>query len=120
MEAGEDDNLIVQKLINNPSALGIFGYSFLENNAAHVKANPIDGVMPSYDAIEAGDYQVARSLFIYAKRPDALTVPGAMEFLRELTSDAATGSDGYLALKGLLPLGKDEHEAMKRMLREKE
>lgn len=113
-EAGEDDNLIVQKLINNPSALGVFGYSFLESNAANVKANAVDGVMPDYDAIESGRYHVARSLFVYIKNAHADTVPGLREFAVELTSDAASGDDGYLVVKGLLPLGDDDHEAMKQ------
>ncbi|MBX9726550.1 MAG: PstS family phosphate ABC transporter substrate-binding protein [Rickettsiales bacterium] len=112
-EAGEDDNLIVQKLINNPDALGVFGYSFLESNAAKVKANAVDGVMPDYDAIESGTYHVARSLFVYIKNAHADTVPGLHEFARELTSNAASGDDGYLVVKGLLPLGDDDHELMK-------
>ena len=112
-EAGEDDNLIVQKLINNPDALGVFGYSFLESNAAKVKANPVDGVMPDYDAIESGSYHVARSLFVYIKNAHADTVLGLREFGVELTSDAASGNDGYLVVKGLLPLGDEDHAVMK-------
>lgn len=117
-EAGEDDNLIVQKLINNPEALGVFGYSFLESNAAKVKANPVDGVMPNYEAIESGSYHVARSMFVYIKNAHADVVPGLREFAIELASDAASGSDGYLAVKGLLPLGDDEHAAMKKVAAE--
>jgi phosphate transport system substrate-binding protein len=116
VEAGEDDNLIVQKLINNPAALGVFGYSFLESNAALVKANPIDGVAPHYDSIEAGDYKVARSLYVYVKNAHLDKVPGLGAFARELTSDAASGEDGYLVMKkGLLPLGEDDHAAMKKV-----
>jgi len=115
VEAGEDDNLIVQKLINNPTALGVFGYSFLESNAAVVKANPVDGVMPDYEAIEAGNYKVARSLYVYVKNAHLDKVPGLGAFARELTSDAASGEDGYLVMKkGLLPLGDDDHVAMKK------
>lgn len=114
-EAGEDDNLIVQKLINNSGALGVFGYSFLESNAAKVKANAVDGVFPDYDAIEAGRYHVARSLYVYVKNAHADTVPGLREFARELASDAASGEDGYLVLKGLLPLSDAEHEAIKKI-----
>ncbi|MES2984777.1 MAG: PstS family phosphate ABC transporter substrate-binding protein [Pseudomonadota bacterium] len=115
IEAGEDDNLIVQKLINNPGALGVFGYSFLESNAALVKANAVDGVMPSYAAIEGGNYHVARSLYVYVKDAHLKTVAGLGEFARELTSDAASGEDGYLIMKGLLPLPKTEHNAMKKV-----
>ena len=116
VEAGEDDNLIVQKLINNTNALGVFGYSFLEGNAASVKANAIDGVFPTYDAIEAGDYHVARSLYVYVKNAHLGKVAGLGEFARELTSDAATGADGYLVMKkGLLPLNDADHAAMKKV-----
>lgn len=117
IQAGEDDNLIVQKLVNNSNALGVFGYSFLDANAALVKANPVDGVMPSAEAIETGTYRVARSLFVYVKNAHLASVPGLREFVVELTSDAATGPDGYLIIKGLLPLPKAEHEAMKARAR---
>jgi phosphate transport system substrate-binding protein len=114
VEAGEDDNLIVQKLSSNHDALGVFGYSFLEANGAAIKANAVDGVLPSYEAIESGTYQVARSLFVYVKRDHVGNVPGLAEFARELTSDAASGGDGYLVLKkGLLPLGDDKHTQAK-------
>ncbi len=113
VEAGEDDNLIVQKLINNPTALGVFGYSFLESNMALVKANSVDGVMPDYDAIESGRYHVARSLYVYVKNAHAERVAGLREFAVELSSDAATGEDGYLALKGLLPLSEADHQVVK-------
>lgn len=116
IEAGEDDNLIVQKLINNTQAIGVFGYSFLESNAAVVKANPVDGVTPNYDAIESGSYHVARSLYVYVKNAHFDKVPGLREFTAEIASDAASGEDGYLIMKGLLPLNDAEHEAMKRVV----
>lgn len=112
VEAGEDDNLIVQKLINNPDALGIFGYSFLESNAATVKANAVDGIMPDDEAIKMRRYRVARSLFVYFKNSHVGMVPGLQEFARELVSDAASGDDGYLVTKGLLPLNEADHKAM--------
>lgn len=114
IEAGEDDNLIVQKLMNNPVALGVFGYSFLEGNASRVKANPVDGVLPEYDTIENGKYTVARSLYVYVKNAHIGKTPGLREFAVELTSDAASGPEGYLVLrKGLLPLGEKAHDAAK-------
>ncbi len=117
IEAGEDDNLIVQKLVGNPQAVGVFGYSFLESNASLVKANAMDGVLPDYDAIESGKYEVARSLFVYIKNAHVGLVPGLAEFARELTSDAATGEEGYLVIqKGLLPLKAEDHEAMKKVV----
>lgn len=115
IEAGDDNNLIVQKLSANPQALGLFGYSFLESNASLVKANPIEGVMPSEENIVSRRYPVARSLYVYVKDAHVGTIPGLAEFLRELTSDAASGSEGYLVFKGLLPLPEAEHAAMKKV-----
>ncbi len=115
IEAGDDNNLIVQKLIGNPEALGIFGYSYLETNGALVKANAVDGVMPSAAAIVDGSYPVSRPLFVYIKNAHANLVPGLREFAVELASDAASGPDGYLVMKGLLPLSAREHEAMKKV-----
>lgn len=111
IEAGENDNLIVQKLTGNPDSLGLFGYSFLEQNAGLVKANPVDGVMPNFADIVSGRYEIARSLFVYLKPEQQ--VPGLREFSMLLTSDAAVGADGFLVLKGLLPLSPVEHQQMK-------
>lgn len=116
IEAGENDNLIVQKLTGNEHALGIFGYSFLEQNAAIVKANPINGVMPTFEAIVGGDYKVARSLYVYVKNQQ--DVAGLREFATLLTSDAAVGDDGFLIMKGLLPLHHVEHAKMKEVAAE--
>lgn len=116
IDAGEDDNIIVQKLTNNPDALGLFGYSFLEQNAALVKANSIDGVMPSFDSIVAGKYHVARSLFVYLKGEHLGEVDGLAEFAKLLVSDAAVGPEGFLVMKGLLPLPKAEHDKIKGAL----
>lgn len=110
VEAGENDNLIVQKLVANPDALGIFGYSFLEQNAAAVKAVEIDGVLPTYETISGGTYKVARPLFVYAKKQHMDVVPGMKEFIAEYISDKAIGADGYLADKGLVTLPKDVAE----------
>jgi phosphate transport system substrate-binding protein len=104
IDAGENDNLIVQKLEANSAAVGIFGYSFLEENAAKIKGAEIDGVGPSYETISSGDYKVARPLFVYFKKQHIGAVPGIKEFLEEFASDKALGEDGYLAAKGLVPL----------------
>ena len=104
VEAGENDNLIVQKLQANPTALGIFGYSFLEENASTIKGTEIDGVTPTYETISSGDYKLARPLFIYAKKQNVGVVPGVAEFVAEYVSDKAIGTDGYLADKGLITL----------------
>lgn len=114
IEAGENDNLIVQKLIANPETLGIFGYSFLDQNASHVKANPINDVMPSFETIASGEYSVARSLLVYVKAQHQDIVPGLHDFARALVSDEAVGEDGYAVAKGLIPLPAPEHAAMKQ------
>jgi phosphate transport system substrate-binding protein len=110
VEAGENDNLIVQKLTANPDALGVFGYSFLEQNAAAVQAVEIDGVSPSYETISDGTYKVARPLFVYAKKQHMDVIPGMKEFIAEYISDKAIGEDGYLADKGLISMPKDVAE----------
>lgn len=104
VEAGENDNLIVQKLESNPRALGIFGYSFLEQNADKVQGTAIDGIVPDFDTISAGTYEVSRPLYFYVKKAHVGVIPGIREYLKEFTSDSAWGDYGYLADKGLIPL----------------
>lgn len=118
IDSGENDNMIVQKLTGNKEALGIFGFSFLEQNAEFVKANPIDGINPTFDAIADGSYGIARSLFVYVKRQHTDVVPGIMEFSQEFTSDAAVGEDGYLILKGLIPLPPEKHKEVKAIAKD--
>jgi phosphate transport system substrate-binding protein len=104
VEAGENDNLIIQKLATNPKAFGIFGYSFLQQNEGKMKAAAIDGDMPNYESIANGNYKGARVLYIYAKKAHLGIVPGMLEFLTEFTSTQAIGEDGYLIDKGLVGL----------------
>jgi phosphate transport system substrate-binding protein len=104
VEAGENDNLIVQKLDANPAALGIFGFSFLDQNSDKVQGATINGVEPTFDNIASGDYPVSRSMFVYAKKEHAGVIPGLEEFIAEYTSEDAFGDDGYLVEKGLIPL----------------
>lgn len=111
VEAGENDNLIVQKLTANPNALGIFGFSFVEQNGNAIKDIPIEGVEATYETIADGSYKVARPLFIYAKKQHVGTIPGMTEFMAEYVSDKAIGEDGYLADKGLIALPADRAEA---------
>jgi phosphate transport system substrate-binding protein len=108
-------NLMVQKLINDKGALAIFGYSFLEQNGSLVEAHAIDGAAPDFANIVSGRYGLARSLYVYVKNDHVGQVPGLREFVTLLASDAASGPDGFLVLKGLLPLPDDEHEKMKRV-----
>jgi phosphate transport system substrate-binding protein len=108
IEAGENDNLIVQKLEANPQALGIFGFSYLDQNADKIKGAVVEGKQPTFDAISSGAYPVSRSLYFYVKKEHVGKVPGIQEYVKEFTSDAAAGGEGYLADKGLIPLPKDE------------
>jgi phosphate transport system substrate-binding protein len=113
VEAGENDNLIVQKLQANADAVGIFGYSFLEENAKVVKGISVEGKEPTYEAIADGSYSVARPLFIYAKKQHVDVIPGMKEFIAEYVSDKALGEDGYLGAKGLVTLPADELEKVR-------
>jgi len=108
VEAGENDNLIVQKLEANPAAVGIFGYSFLDQNSDALQGATVDGVEPTFENIAAGDYPVSRSLFFYVKKEHVGTIPGLQEYVNAFTSDEAWGDEGYLADKGLIPLTEEE------------
>lgn len=110
IDVGENDNLMVSKLVSNPKAVGVFGFSFLDQNADKIKGAPINGVAPDFDNIAAGDYGVSRSLYFYVKQAHIGTVPGIAEFVRAFTDEEATGPDGYLLDKGLIPLQDDELE----------
>ena len=104
IEAGENDNLIVQKLKNDHNALGIFGFSFLEENHDTIQPAVINKVMPSFDNIVSGSYPVSRPLFIYFKKEHLNLIPGIKEFVTEIVSKNTIGKDGYLLQKGLIPL----------------
>lgn len=108
IEAGENDNLIVQKLEANPDALGIFGFSFLDQNTDKIQGSFIDGVQPTFEAIADGSYPVSRPLFFYVKKAHVEKIPGIREFLNEFTSEKAWGDEGYLSDKGLIPMPTDE------------
>lgn len=108
IEAGENDNLIVQKLAANPNAVGIFGYSFLEENGDKVQGARVDGVVPDFDTIASGDYPVSRPLYFYIKIAHVGKIPGIQEYAAEFTSSRAMGEDGYLPEKGLIPLEDGE------------
>jgi phosphate transport system substrate-binding protein len=111
IEAGENDNLIVQKLVGNPQAVGVFGYSYLEQNAAKIKGAKVNGVAPDYKTIAGATYPISRSLYFYVKNDHVGTIPGIKEYLAEFTSDKAWGPDGYLADKGLIALPEAERKA---------
>ena len=108
MEAGENDNLIIQKLVANSSALGIFGFSFLDQNEDKIQGALVDGAEPTFENIADGEYAISRSLYYYVKKAHVGKVPGLEEFLHEFTSDRASGEEGYLADRGLIPLPADD------------
>ena len=110
IEAGENDNLIVQKLEANPGSFGIFGFSYLDQNMDKIQGSLIDGQEPSFDNIAQGRYPISRPLYFYVKKTHVGVVPGMEEYLAEFSSVRAWGEDGYLADKGLIPMPKDEQQ----------
>jgi phosphate transport system substrate-binding protein len=114
IEAGENDNVIVQKLEANKNAFGIFGFSFLDENSAKLRGVALDGTEPTYENIAAGRYKGSRPLFIYIKKQHIGIVPGLDKFAAEYVSAKALGEDGYLAKKGLVTLPKAELEAVRK------
>ena len=118
VEAGENDNLIVQKLEANPNAFGIFGFSFLDQNLEKVKGAHVDGVSPTFDAIADGDYPVSRPLFFYVKKAHVDVIPGLRGYLREFTSERAWGEEGYLSDRGLIPMPDEERSAVAAAVRD--
>ena len=110
VEAGENDNLIVQKLEKDPSALGIFGFSFLDQNADKMQGSFVDGVEPTFDNIADGKYPVSRPLFFYVKKAHIGTIPGIEAYLKAFSAEKAWGPEGYLSEKGLIPMPDAERK----------
>jgi phosphate transport system substrate-binding protein len=104
IEAGENDNLIVQKLDANPDAVGIFGFSFLDQNTDKIQGSFVDGVQPTFEGIADGKYPVSRPLFFYVKKAHVNVIPGMKAYLDEFTSEKAWGPEGYLSEKGMIPM----------------
>ncbi|MCG8419416.1 MAG: PstS family phosphate ABC transporter substrate-binding protein [Proteobacteria bacterium] len=117
VEAGENDNLIVQKLVANRNALGIFGFSFLDQNKDRIQGSAVDGVAPTFDNIAGQKYPVSRPLFFYVKKAHAKVIPGIAEYVRAFTNDKAWGNDGYLSDIGLIPLPRAERTRMRNEAR---
>ena len=113
IEAGENDNLIIQKLDQNPNALGIFGFSFLDQNTDKIQGSIVNGAEPTFDNILVGDYPISRSLFFYVKKNHIRMKPSIAQFVKEFTSLSAMGEDGYLVEKGLIPLSSEEYKKYK-------
>jgi phosphate transport system substrate-binding protein len=118
IDTGENDNLIVQKLDGNPRALGIFGFNFLDQNMEKVKVVPVDGVAPTFAAIEGRAYPVSRPLYLYVKKAHVDVIPGLRGYLREFTSERAWGGEGYLAERGLIPMPGSERREVALAVRD--
>lgn len=118
IDAGENDNAIVQTLVRTPTAVGIFGFSFLDQNRDKIKGAVIDGTSPEYDAIASGAYPVARSLYFYIKKAHLEVVPGLKDYALEFTSEAAWGPGGYLEKIGLVPLPDEQREEYRMVVEE--
>ena len=110
IEAGEQDNLIVQKLAEDPTAFGIFGFSYLDQNSDSIQASELDGVAPTFEAIGGGEYKASRALYFYVKHAHIGVVPGINEFMTEWTKH--WGDDGILADAGMIPMSKAERKEM--------
>ena len=110
IEAGEQDNLIVQKLNEDPNAFGIFGFSYLDQNTDTVQGAVLDGVAPTFDAIGSGKYKASRALYFYVKHAHIGVVPGIEKYMTEWTKH--WGDDGVLADAGMIPMSKAERKEM--------
>lgn len=119
IEAGENDNLIVRKLDVNPEALGIFGFSFLDQNRDRLQGAAVDGVKPTFEKIGSGAYPLARPLFFYVKEAHVGAIPGMEAYIAEFTSERAWGEHGYLADKGLIPMPKQERQRVKAKIHDR-
>ncbi|MEO0443718.1 MAG: substrate-binding domain-containing protein [Pseudomonadota bacterium] len=107
VEAGENDNLIIQKLEKNPNALGIFGFSFLEENSSKVQGSLVEGIAPTFDTIADKSYKISRPLYFYVKLNHVGVVPGIVEYVTEFTKESTWGPEGYLAERGMIPLSDE-------------
>ena len=117
VDSGENDNAIVQTLTRTPGSVGVFGYSFLEQNTDSVKAASVNGVYPTLETISSGDYPISRSMYIYIKKAHIGVTPGLDQFIAEFVSDAASGPGGYLQDRGLVPLPDAELAAQRDIAR---
>lgn len=118
IEAGENDNLIVQKLIENENAFGVFGFSFLIENEDKIQGSTVDGKAPTMDTIADKSYGVSRPLYFYVKVAHVDVIPGIREFIKEFTSEDTWGPDGYLEERGIIPMPESERELFKKNAQE--
>lgn len=116
IEAGEQDNLIVQKLQEDTGTYGIFGFSYLDQNSDVLEGAIVDGSAPTFDAIADGDYSISRSLYFYVKHAHVGVVPGVKEYMTEWTKH--WGEDGLLSDAGMIPLPATEMSEMKSRMKD--
>ena len=114
IEAGENDNLIVQKLVENENAFGVFGFSFLIENEDKIQGSTVDGMAPTIATIASKSYGVSRPLYFYVKLAHVDLIPGIREFLEEYTSEDSWGPGGYLEERGMIPMPENEREFFKK------
>ena len=114
IEAGENDNLIVQKLVENENAFGVFGFSFLIENEDKIQGSTVNGMAPTMETIADKSYGVSRPLYFYVKLAHVDVIPGIREFLAEYTSDDSWGPGGYLEERGMIPMPENEREFFKK------
>ncbi len=112
VETGNDESLIVQKMIHNPDIIGIFGYNFLQNNSAVIQGNMINGIDPTHENISSGAYTLSRPLYLYVKREHLNTIKHLKPFILETVNKVAIGKDGYLVSQGLIPISENELSAL--------
>jgi len=109
VEMGENDNLIVEKLVGDAEMFGVFGYSFFDTNRDKVQAADLNGVKLTFENIASYTYPGARPLFFYVKKEHVGVIPGIKEFINEFVSEKAMSLDGYLFPAGLVPLSDDDY-----------
>ncbi|MEO1552333.1 MAG: substrate-binding domain-containing protein [Pseudomonadota bacterium] len=114
IDSGENDSSIINTLLRNEDAVGVLGYSFLEQNLDRVKAAKIGGVDPTFENISSGEYGVSRSMYFYVKVENQMLVPGLADYVTEFTQEDAWGPDGYLVTKGLIPLLPEERDTVRQ------
>ena len=117
IEAGENDNLIVNKLVANPNAFGVFGFSFLDQNTDKVQGSSVSGFEPTFESIATGDYPISRPLYFYVKKAHIGVIPGIEGYLREFTSESTWGEEGYLSDRGMIPLNDEKRAKIGRAIK---
>jgi phosphate transport system substrate-binding protein len=117
IEAGENDNLIVQRLVADPNLVGVFGYSFYEENRDKLKDIALDGIEADEDSITSFKYPGSRAMYIYIKGQHIGAIPGIREFLGEYSKPSTWGRDGYLEGRGLVPMNARQASEVVEIIR---